>query len=205
VPPRIFGDVEVTQPGGAGVYDINVPCGSLQVREGLTSVAYRPEITQLFESMSLVDGSINIELPPGWDVISVGPSADEFVLGIPIEVAGRSSTITLTQYPGGSIAVAGFGDRQFAPITFRGQSSWISRNPETPSEFEIIGMLGTTAFSVRANDIAVVELEAVMATLIAGDIDAWIERFGPLAPGGDPDTRTCQQQPEFNIGSALDE
>lgn len=199
IPPRQFAGFEVTQPGDPGTYDVSVPCGTLQVREGIGRLPFRPEIVELFNSMSLANGSIDITLPTGWGLIDVGPGADEFVLGIPAEVGGRNVTVTLTQYPNGSIAVAGFGDRQYAPVTFRGEQAWISRNPDVPGEFEIIGMLGTTAFSASARDIALSELDLVLQSLLPSSVEDWITRFGPLGATEDPDIRTCQQQPEFNV------
>lgn len=199
LPPRQFGDFEVSLPGEPGVYDVRLPCGTLEVREGIGFLPYRPAITELFGSMSFDAGSIDIELPAGWSVISVGESTDEFVLGIPVDVNGRDVSIVLSQYPNGSLAVAGFGDKQFAPATFNDQPAWISRNREVPGQFELIGMLGTTAFSVETRDIALVELERVLARLQPGDVDEWVDRFGRLSVSPDPDIRGCQDQPEFNV------
>jgi hypothetical protein len=198
-PPRAFGDIVVTLPGDPGTYDVRVPCGSLELREGDGFLPFRPEVSALFESMSIVDGSIDIVLPDGWTVIDQGPAADEFLLGIPLDIAGRTVSVTLAQYPDGNLAVAGFASGQFGPATFRGQPAWISRDPEVPGKFEVIGMLGTTAFRVGARDIALTELEGAMATLIPGDVDDWIDRFGTLTATADPDVRVCQEQPTFNV------
>lgn len=199
IAPRQFAGFEVTQPGDPGTYDVSVPCGTLEVREARGRLPFRPEIVDLFNSMSFTDGSIDITLPPGWGLIDISPSTDKFVLGIPAEVGGRNVSVMLTQYPNGGIAAAGYGDRQYAPATFRGEQAWISRNPDAPDEFELIGMLGTTAFSASASDIALSELDMILESLVPGSVDDWVARFGPLGSIEDPDIRTCRQQPVFNV------
>jgi hypothetical protein len=149
--------------------------------------------------MSVTDGVINVVLPDGWQLISEGPSVNEFTFGLPVSVGVINTVVTLAQYPNGSIAAAAYGDRQYAPETFRGQPAWIHRSTSDPGAFDLVGMLGTTAFRVSARDIALVELEFVLSQLLSGDVDEWITRFGALPIETDPDIRTCSAQPSFNV------
>ncbi len=198
IPPRIVGTMEVVQ-GDAGMYDVAVPCGSLEIRERPDVEPFRPELVQLLSAMSLDGGAINIPLPEGWGVIGAGPSTDEFTFGLPIEIGGNDVTVRLAQFPDGNLAVAGFGSGQYSPTTFLGQPAWISRDLDEPDHLEVIGMVGTTAYRVGADGIATTELEAVMESLVPGDIDEWITRFGAIPPATDPDIRLCAQQPEFAV------
>lgn len=195
--PAVFGSIEVLENGG--VYAVDVPCGSLEVRDQSGGEPFRPTLTELFASMSLDGGRIQIALPPGWGAIGAGATTDEFTFGLPVDVGGRDVTVRLAQYPDGNLAVAGYGAGRFVPTTFLGEPAWISRDPEEPSDFEVIGMLGTTAYRVGASGIAIDELEDVVTSLEPGDVDEWITRFGPLPAAVDPDIRVCQHQPEFAV------
>lgn len=201
LPPRQYAAVSVIPPGEEtpGQYSVEVACGSVSVLDTAGRPAFRPEIDALFNSMRITNGVIDIELPDGWAAISGGPSTDEFVFGLPVDVGGRQVTIVVAQYPGGSLAVAGNDQRQYGPATFNGQPAWIHRDPEEPGVFTILTTVGTTAIRVSARDISMAETEAVINSLTPGDVDEWTNRFGTLPVDVDPDIRACSDQPEFNV------
>jgi hypothetical protein len=199
LPPREFNGFTVLAPDETGAYTANISCGSLTFAEGPGFVPFRPELNRLLQSVSITNGSIDIALPDGWQLISEGPSVNEFTFGLPVAVGGIDIVVTLTQYPKGSIAQAAYGDQQLTPATFRGQPAWIHRSPDDLGAFDLVGMLGTTAFRVSARDITLVELEFVLSQLLSGDVDEWIRRFGALPTETDPDIRTCSAQPSFSV------
>ncbi len=200
-PPRQFAAIRVNPPGidTPGQYRLEVPCGSVTVLDAAGRAEFRPEITQLFDSMRIVDGVIEMTLPDGWAAISSGPSTDEFVFGLPVDIADRSVTIGVAQYPGGSLAVAGANQSQYGPTTFNGQPAWLHRDTEDPAAFDIISTVGSTAIRLSASDISLAEAEAVINGLNPGDVEEWTNRFGTLPVEVDPDIRTCVAQPEFKI------
>jgi hypothetical protein len=189
----------VSNPDETGAYAANISCGSLTVAEGPGFLPFRLEITQLLQSISVTAGAIDVTLPDGWDLISLGPSVNEFTFGLPVAVGGVDTVVTLAQFPNGSIAAAAYGHRQYVPETFRGEPAWIHRSADNPGAFDLVGMLGTTAFRASARDIALAELEAVLSQLRSGDVDEWIRRFGALPVTSDPDIRTCSTQPSFSV------
>ncbi len=199
--PRQFAAIAVETPPAdqPGSYRLQVPCGSVTVLDVAGRAPFRPEINQLFDSIQLDNGILDIALPPGWGAISSGPGTDEFVFGLPVDVDGRNVTITLAQYPGGSIAVAGTDQRQYSAATFNGTDAWLHRDPEDPEAFTLLAMVGTTAIRVSASGISLAQTEAVIAELTSGDVDEWTNRFGTLPVDVDPDTRTCADQPEFRL------
>lgn len=198
-PPRVFNGFTVSEPNETGAYTANISCGSFTIAEGPGFSPFRLELNQLLQSISVTDGAINLSLPDGWQLISEGPSVDEFTFGLPVAVGGINIVMTLAQYPNGSIAEAAYGDRQYTPETFRGQPAWIHRSASDPGAFDLVGMLGTTAFRVSARDIELPELESVLSQLLSGNVDEWIKRFGALPVEADPDIRTCSAQPSFNM------
>ena len=198
-PLREFDGFTLSEPNEAGAYTATISCGSLTIAEGPGFPPFRLELNRLLQSMSVADGAINVVLPDGWQLISEGPSVNEFTFGLPVSVGGINTVVTLAQYPNGSIAEAAYGDRQYTPETFRGQPAWIHRSADDPEAVDLVGMLGTTAFRVSARDIGLVELEFVLSQLLSGDIDDWITRFGALPIETDPDIRTCSAQPSFNV------
>jgi hypothetical protein len=201
VPPRQYAAVSVIPPDEdtPGQYSVEVACGSVAVLDTAGRPAFRPEIDALFNSMRITDGVIDIELPDGWAAISGGPSTDEFVFGLPVEIGDQRVTIMVAQYPGGSLAIAGNDQRQYGPSTFNGQPAWINRETEDPAAFTILATVGTTAIRVSTRDISLAETEAVINGLTPGDVDEWTNRFGTLPADIDPDIRACSDQPEFNI------
>jgi len=194
-----FDGFMLSEPNEAGAYTANISCGSLTIAEGPGFPPFRLELNRLLQSMSVADGAINVVLPDGWQLISEGPSVNEFTFGLPVLIGGINTVVTLAQYPNGSIAEAAYGDRQYVPETFRGQPAWIHWSASDPGAFDLVGMLGTTAFRVSSRDIALVELEFVVSQLLSGDVDEWITRFGALPVETDPDIRTCSAQPSFNV------
>lgn len=198
-PPREFNGFTVSEPDESGAYTANISCGSLTVTEGPGFLPFRLELDQLLQAISVTDGTIDVALPDRWQLISEGPSVNEFTFGLPVAVGGFDVIVTLAQFPNGSIAAAAYGDRQYAPETFRGQPAWIHRSIDDPGAFDLVGMLGTTAFRVSTRDIALVELEFVLSQLLSGDIEEWIRRFGALPVETDPDIRTCSAQPSFSV------
>ncbi|WP_395161497.1 hypothetical protein [Ilumatobacter sp.] len=201
IAPREFNGFTVPEPNETGAYTANIACGSLTIAEGPGFSPFRLELDQLLQSMSVTHGAITVALPDRWQLISEGPSVNEFTFGLPVAVSGINIVVTLAQYPNGSIAEAAYGDRQYEPETFRGQPAWIHRSASDPGAFDLVGMLGTTAFRVSARDIALLELEFVLSQLLSGDVDEWIRRFGALPVEPDPDIRTCSAQPSFNVSS----
>jgi hypothetical protein len=199
IPPREFDGFTMSEPDKTGTYTATISCGSLTVAEGPGFLPFRLELNRLLQSMSVTNGMIDVPLPKGWQLISEGPSVNEFTFGLPVTVGGINIVVTLAQFPNGSIAEAAYGDRQYVPETFRGQPAWIHRSVDDPGAFDLVGMLGTTAFRVSARDIALVELEFVLSQLLSGDVDEWIRRFGALPIETDPDIRTCSAQPSFNV------
>lgn len=201
VAPLQFGDIDVLSAGDddPGRYDVAIACGSFTVRDVTDRSPFRPQLIELFEATRVDGGVISISLPDGWDLLSSGPSTDEFVFGLPVEIDGRQVTVTLAQFPSGSLAMAGYDGRKYAPATFNGQPAWIHRDLENPGAFDLISMVGTTAFRVSTHDIALTELESLITQLTPGDVDEWVSRFGALPVSSDPDIRTCQEQPEFVI------
>lgn len=200
-PPRVVGALEVSQPSADGAYAVTLPCGDLEIRDRPDAEPFRPELLQLLGAMSLTDGTINVALPDGWGVIGAGPSTDEFTFGLPVEIGGSDVTVRLAQYPGGNLAVAGFEAGQYVQTTFLDEPAWIGRDSDFADDVEVIGMFGTTAFRIGARDVELADLEAVMESLVPGDVDKWIERFGEIPPATDPDIRLCAQQPEFAVTS----
>jgi hypothetical protein len=198
-PPREFNGFTLSEPDETGAYTANILCGSFTVAEGPGFLPFRLELDRLLQSMSVNNGVIDVPLPEGWQLISEGPSVNEFTFGLPVAVGGINTVVTLAQFPNGSIAEAAYGNRQYVPETFRGEPAWIHRNVDDPGAFDLVGMLGTTAFRVGARDIALVELESVLSQLLPGDLDEWIRRFGALPIETDPDIRTCSAQPSFNV------
>ncbi|MGZ0191508.1 MAG: hypothetical protein ACKVG5_04065 [Acidimicrobiales bacterium] len=196
---RKFDGFMLSEPNEAGAYTANISCGSLTIAEGPGFPPFRLELNRLLQSMSVADGAINVVLPDGWQLISEGPSVNEFTFGLPVLIGGINTVVTLAQYPNGSIAEAAYGDRQYVPETFRGQPAWIHWSASDPGAFDLVGMLGTTAFRVSSRDITLVELEFVVSQLLSGDVDEWITRFGALPVETDPDIRTCSAQPSFNV------
>jgi hypothetical protein len=196
---RKFDGFMLSEPNEAGAYTANISCGSLTIAEGPGFSPFRLELNRLLQSMSVADGAINVVLPDGWQLISEGPSVNEFTFGLPVLIGGINTVVTLAQYPNGSIAEAAYGDRQYVPETFRGQPAWIHWSASDPGAFDLVGMLGTTAFRVSSRDITLVELEFVVSQLLSGDVDEWITRFGALPVETDPDIRTCSAQPSFNV------
>jgi hypothetical protein len=201
VPPRRFGDLDVLAIGDdePGRYDVTIACGTFTVLDGTTRSPFRPQIVELFDAMRVENGVISIALPDGWDLVSSGPSTDEFVFGLPVEIGERQVTVTLAQFPGGSLAMAGYDGRDYAPTTFGGQTAWIHRDTEVPGAFDLISMIGSTAYRVSTRDVTLAELESLIAQLTPGDVDEWVSRFGALPVSSDPDIRTCPAQPEFVI------
>jgi hypothetical protein len=199
--PRQFAAVVVQQPqpDAPGEYQLEAPCGTVTVLDVAGRPTFRPEITQLFDAMRINDGVVEIALPAGWGAISSGPSTDEFVFGLPVDVDGRNVTITLAQYPGGSIAVASTDQRQYSAATFNGQPAWLSRDQDNPDALTLVSMVGTTAIRISASGISLAEAETVIAGLTPGDVDEWTNRFGTLPVDLDPDIRTCADQPEFRV------
>ena len=197
--PRQFAAVVVQQPqpDAPGEYQLEAPCGTVTVLDVAGRPTFRPEITQLFDAMRINDGVIEIALPAGWGAIDSGPGADEFVFGLPVNIDGRNVTITLAQYPGGSIAVASNDQLQYSAATFNGQPAWLSRDQDNPDAFTLVSMVGTTAIRISTSGISLAEAETVIAGLTPGDVDEWTNRFGTLPVDVDPDIRTCADQPEF--------
>lgn len=200
-PPRQYAALSVIPPEAdlPGRYSIEVLCGSVSVLDTAGRPPFRPEIDALFNSMRITNGVIDIDLPEGWAAISAGPSTDEFVFGLPVEVGDERVTIVVAQYPGGSLAVAGNDQLQYAPATFNDQPAWIHRDVDDPGAFTILAMIGTTAIRVTSRDISLAETEAVINSLTPGDVDEWTNRFGTLPVDVDPDIRACSNQPAFNI------
>jgi len=200
-PPRQFARITVDQPDTEtpGRYRVQTPCGTVDVLDVAGRAPYRPEITQLFDAIRIIDGTIAIDLPENWGAISSGPSTDEFVFGLPVDVNGRRITITLAQYPGGSIALAANDQLQYEPATFNGSQAWLARDVDDPALFDLVSMVGTTAIRVTASGISLAEAEVVIADLTPGDVDEWTNRFGTLPVDQDPDIRTCVDQPEFRL------
>lgn len=203
-PARQIGSVEITTPESedSHVYGIRLPCGSAWISDDVGAERFRPSVDELIRSISITDGIIDISLPAGWDLIDHGNSADRFELGIPVEADGEQHPVSFVQYPNGSIAVAGSSGRQFEPTTFRGQVAWLSRHPENPDDIEIVGMLGSTAFSLSSEGLTLRQLEVFVDSLVPGDALEWIARYGRLDSQPDLDIRACTQQPEFNIARA---
>lgn len=199
--PRQFAAVAVESPRQEmpGEYHLEAPCGTVTVLDVAGRPAFRPEITQLFDAMRIDDGVVEIALPAGWGVISSGPGTDEFVFGLPVDIDGNNVTITLAQYPGGSIAVASNDQRQYSAATFNGEQAWLHRDPQDPEAFTLVAMVGTTAIRISASGISLAQAETVIDSLTPGDVDEWINRFGTLPGDADPDTRTCPDQPEFRL------
>jgi hypothetical protein len=199
--PRQFAAVAVQQPqsDAPGEYRLETPCGTVTVLDVAGRPTFRPEIAQLFDAMVINDGVVEIALPAGWDTISSGPSTDEFVFGLPVDIDGRNVTITLAQYPGGSVAVASNDQRQYSAATFNGQQAWLSRDEDDPDRFTLVSMVGTTAIRISTSGISLAEAETIIAGLTPGDVDEWTNRFGTLPVDLDPDIRTCADQPEFRI------
>jgi hypothetical protein len=202
IAPRQFAAVSVEQPDedSPGQYQLEAPCGTVTVLDVTDQPEFRPELTQLFDAMRIVDGVIDISLPAGWGAISTGPSTDEFVFGLPVNIDGRNVTLTLAQYPGGSIALAGNDQLQYSPATFNGQPAWLHRDADDPNAFDLITMVGTTAIRVSTSGMSLSEAETVITGLAPGDVDEWTNRFGALPVDLDPDIRTCPDQPEFRLG-----
>jgi hypothetical protein len=199
--PRRFAAVAVQQPqsDAPGEYRLEAACGTVTVLDVAGRPTFRPEIAQLFDAMRVNDGVVEIALPAGWGAISSGPSTDEFVFGLPVDIDGRNVTITLAQYPGGSIAVASNDQLQYSAATFNGQQAWLSRDQDDPDTFTLVSMVGTTAIRISASGISLAEAETVVAGLTPGDVDEWTNRFGTLPVDLDPDIRTCADQPEFRV------
>lgn len=202
IPPLQFAAVSVEQPTEElpGQYQLRAPCGTVTVLDDPDQPAFRPEVTELFNAMQIVDGVINLSLPEGWGVISTGPSTDEFVFGLPVNLNGRNVTLTLAQYPDGSIALAAANDQlQYSPTTFNGQPAWVRNDPNNPNAFDLVTMVGTTAIRVSTSGMSLPEAEAVIAGLTPGDVDEWTNRFGTLPVDVDPDIRICPDQPAFRF------
>lgn len=201
VPPRDFAAVSVLVPDEAspGQYELVVPCGSATVLDSSGRPDFRPQIVELFDSMRIVDGVIALALPEGWTPISAGPGTDEFTFGLPVDIDGQQVTIEVAQYPGGSLAVAGYDQRQYAPATFNGQPAWLHRDADDPAAFDVITLVGTTAIRVSTRDITLAQVEAVVNRLTPGDVDEWTNRFGTLPVEQDPDIRACADQPSYRL------
>jgi len=202
IPLLQFAAVSVEQPAedSPGQYQLQVPCGTVTVLDDADQPAFRPEMTELFNAMRIVDGVIDVSLPEGWGVISAGPSTDRFLFGLPVDLDGRSVTLTLAQYPEGSIALAAGDDQlQYGPTTFNGQPAWLHNNPDDPNAFDLVTMVGTTAININTSGMSLSEAESVIAGLTPGDVDEWTNRFGTLPVDVDPDVRTCADQPAFRF------
>jgi len=200
-PPRQFSGIAVDQPAEdtPGRYRVQTPCGTVDVLDVAGRPQYRAEIVQLFDAIRVVDGTLVIDLPENWGAISSGPSTDEFIFGLPVDIDGRRVTITLAQYPGGSIAFAANDQLQYSPATFNGETAWLARDADDPALFDVVSMVGTTAIRVTASGISLAEAETVVSELTPGDLDEWTNRFGTLPVDVDPDIRTCVDQPEFRL------
>lgn len=201
VPRRDFVAVSVypTDEDAPGQYELVVPCGSATVLDSSGRPPFRPQIVELFDSMQIIDGVIEISLPDGWVAISGGPDTDEFVFGLPVDIDGRQVTIEVAQYPGGSLAVAGYDQRQYEPMVFNGQQAWIHRDRDDPASFDVITLIGSTAARISARDVAIRQVETVVNSLTPGDVDEWTNRFGTLPVDQDPDIRVCSDQPSFRL------
>ncbi len=199
--PRQFAGVLVEAPtaDAPGQYSVEVPCGSVTVYDLTGQPIFRPEIHDLFDLMRINGGVVEVNLPPGWTAISSGPTTDEFLFGLPVEFGDRQATITLTQYPGGSLAQAGLDQLPYGPATFNGQPALIYREPDRPEALEVVAMVGSTAIKLVTDDLSVAEAETVVNGLTPGTLDEWTNRFGTLPTEIDPDIRRCSDQPSFSL------
>jgi len=180
-------------------YEVQLPCGTLEIADGDRFGQNRQEIRDLLANIELDGGVIGIRLPPGWEVISDGTYIGEFEIGLPIESNGRASPFLLVQYPSSELAFAAFGGTQLRPAEFLGSQAWIGRDLDDPDDVTIIGSFGETAFSIRVSGLTVPQIETEMLKLQVGSIDDWVERFGALDEPDSSDLRTCLEQPEFSV------
>jgi len=180
-------------------YELELPCGTVEIADGDRLGQNRQEIRDLINSISIADGVIDVALPDGWEVVSIGTYDGRFDIGLPIEANGGASTFMLTQYPSSEIAFAAFGGTQFRPIEFLDGQAWIGEDLDDPSDLTIVGSFGGTAYSIRVSGLTVPQIETEMLKLQAGTIDDWIERFGALDDPDPVDLRTCLNQPELSV------
>lgn len=180
-------------------YEIQLPCGTLDIADGDRFGQNRQEIRDLLANIDVDRGVIDVSLPAGWEIISDGIYTGEFEIGLPIEANAGASPFLLVQYPSSELAFAAFGGTQLEPLTFLGSQAWIGRGLDDPSDVTIVGTFGDTAFRVEVSGLTIPQIETEMLKLQAGTIDDWIERFGALDQPDPIDLRTCLDQPEFSV------
>ncbi len=211
---RRFGEVEIgVAPDAAEAttpsYRVITPCGTVLLTDGPGRALDRPEVVQLLESMSVVDGTVDISSVPGWSVIDSGPSADLYsaVFRVPIE-GGATVPVRVEQVPGGAIAQMAFGGRQLEPTTFLGRSAHLDTTAAESGVTRVLWRDGATAFAVSSGDADIDALAEFVDTLEPATPTAWTERFGASAsdPGGSAEPASsdagdaCTPQPRLGPG-----
>ena len=232
--PSDTSGLEIRQVGGIGVgvergrdaaapasYRPVVPCGVVIVNDAPGRALDRQPMIDLFEAMSIdADATIDISLPAGWSVLSIGDSRPAYTVEFRVPAAGAgppdttdavtdaTGTIRLTQVPEGSFAQLMFGGRQLDPIDFLGAPGFVDVGTVDPAFVSVFWQDATTVFNVSSTAVDVAAIEAFVESLEPVGIEDWNTRFASIAtsppeestaPEGPNDAIACDPQPSFGV------
>ena len=208
-PPEVAG-LDVRQVGSLGIgvppasgarsvtYQVLAPCGVVVLNDAPGAELYRPEITSLFESMS-VDGNatIDVSLPAGFSVLDIGEAQTSYTTQFRVPVFTETRAARVVQIPDGSISQLMFGGRQLGATSFLGGPAFLDIAPNDPALVSVYWQDGPTVFNVSSTELTFEDLESFVATLEPVSLDEWATRFDipPTAPAAAP--AACAPQPSF--------
>ncbi|MGA9278797.1 hypothetical protein [Ilumatobacter sp.] len=184
--------------GAAPTYQFFIPCGLAIASDTPGMAVARPEVTTLFESMSIDSGArIEATLPEGYSVLDIGDGQDSYTAQFQVPVDGATATVRLTQIPDGALGQLTFGGRQLESTTFLDQPAFVDAAPTDPDLVSLFWQDASTVFNLSSTELDADGLASFTETLTATTPEEWSERFTTPAPPQPTLESTCTPQPTF--------
>lgn len=181
---RTFGDLAVVGSFDSQIdtYRTSHVCWTLQVADGGgtgNAEPWRKEINDLFESMKPGDPFVELQLPPGWDVLSLDEPGPLFEVVLPVE--GSDTSISILQSPAGGAAFAAtLAAHNVEPVRFLGTDAWAGTFDFDPAATTVYWIHDGTYSTATASGLSVGQMEEIVAGLQTVTQKQWEDRFGMI-------------------------
>jgi hypothetical protein len=182
---RTFGDLAVVGSFDSQLdtYRTGHACWTLQVADGGGTgdiEPWRDEVDDLFGSMQPGDSFLEIQLPPGWDVLSFDEPGPMFEVVLPVE--GGETSISIMQSPAGGAAYAAtLAAHDVEPVRFLGTDAWAGTVDFDPAATTVYWIHDGTYSIATASGLSVHQMERIVADLQPVTQTQWEARFGTVA------------------------
>lgn len=181
---RTFGDLALVGSFDSQIdtYRTAHACWTLHVADGGGTgdvEPWRDEIRDLFASMQPGDTFVELQLPPGWDVLSLDEPGPLFEVVLPVE--GSDTSISILQSPeGGAAYAATLAAHDVEPVRFLGNDAWAGTVDFDPAATTVYWIHDGTYTTATASGLSIEQIEEVVADLQTVTQTQWEDRFGMI-------------------------